>query len=128
MNSRNSLSLHTGHTPCKMRDNGGSGETRPDLECMEHRDCGVNGPEGSFGQPFNDNRGGVWAAQVEDDGIKAWFFPRGHEPSDWDSANPDPNTWSTPVMNFVGDGCDIRNTFKKMKIVSTFDLVDASAD
>ncbi|KAI4637939.1 hypothetical protein J4E83_000757 [Alternaria metachromatica] len=117
MNSRNSLSLHTGHTPCKMRDNGGSGETRPDLECMEHRDCGVNGPEGSFGQAFNDNRGGIWAAQVEDDGIKAWFFPRGHEPSGWDSANPDPNTWGTPVMNFVGDGCDIRNTFKKMKII-----------
>ncbi|KAH6878326.1 concanavalin A-like lectin/glucanase domain-containing protein [Alternaria rosae] len=123
MNSQNSLSLHTGHTPCKMRDNGGSGETRPDLECMEHRDCGVNGPKGSFGQVFNDNRGGIWATQVEDDSIKAWFFARGREPSGWDSANPDPSTWGMPLMNFVGDGCDIRNTFKKIKIARTLNLI-----
>jgi hypothetical protein len=115
--TRNELSLHTDQTPCKMRDSHGSGETRPDLECMDGHDCGVNGPDGSFGHVFNDNRGGVWPAQIEHDGIKAWFFARGREPSGWNSPNPDPSTWGTPVMNFVGDGCDIRKTFKKMQIV-----------
>jgi hypothetical protein len=116
-NTWNELSLHTAQTPCKMQDNGGSGKTRQDLECMSGYDCGVDGPDDSFGQAFNDHHGGVWAAQVENDGIKAWFFARGSKPLGCDGANPDPSTWGTPLMNFVGDGCDIQKTFKKMKIV-----------
>jgi hypothetical protein len=100
-----------------MLDHGGSEETRPDTECMSGHDCGVNGPDDPFGQAFNDHHGGVWAAQVENDIIKAWFFARGNEPAGWDGPNPDPSKWGTPAMNFAGDGCDIQKTFKKMKIV-----------
>ncbi|KAG9189563.1 hypothetical protein G6011_06431 [Alternaria panax] len=92
-NSWNMLSLHTAHTPCKMRDNGGTG------------------------QASSNHHGGVWAAQFENDGIKAWFFARGSEPSDLHGDHPDPSRWGEPVMNFVGDSCDIRKSFKKMKII-----------
>jgi hypothetical protein len=93
---------------------------------MEGNNCGVDGPDGSFGQAFNDRQGGVWAAQVENNGIKAWFFARGSEPSDWNKDHPDPSNWGTPMMNFVGDGCDIRNTFKKMQIVCILTFVRMS--
>ncbi|KAH6851998.1 concanavalin A-like lectin/glucanase domain-containing protein [Alternaria alternata] len=116
-NSWNELSIHTVQTPCKMRDSGGTGQTRDDLECSSGYNCGVNGPDGSLGQAFNDRHGGVWAAEVSNGGIKAWFFARGSEPSGLDGDHPDPSRWGKPVMNFVGDGCDIQKTFKKMKII-----------
>ena len=125
-NSWNELSIHTAQTPCKMRDNGGTGQTRDDLECSSGHNCGVNGPDGSFGQAFNDRHGGVWAAEVSNGGIKAWFFARGSEPSGLDGDHPDPSRWGKPVMNFVGDGCNIQKTFKKMKIVRILVFVRAS--
>lgn len=114
-NSWNELSIHTAQMPCKMRDNGGTGQTRDDLECSSGHNCGVNGPDGSFGQAFNDRHGGVWAAEVSNGGIKAWFFARGSEPSGLDGDHPDPSRWGKPVMNFVGDGCDIQKTLEKDK-------------
>ncbi|KAF1945102.1 hypothetical protein EJ02DRAFT_297452, partial [Clathrospora elynae] len=120
LNTWNELSLFTSIQPCTMRDNGGSGKTRPGLDCVRRsneRGCGVNAPDGTFDKPVNDNRGGIWATQVEADGIKTWFFARGHEPLDIGSDSPDPSKWGTPVMNFVPDHCDMQTAFRKMKIV-----------
>jgi hypothetical protein len=80
--------------------------------------CGATAPYGTFGNSLNKKGGGVWATQVEADGIKIWYFAMSTVPADIKSDNPDPSTWSTPVMNFVSLKCDIRNAWKKMKIVS----------
>jgi hypothetical protein len=100
-----------------MENDGGSGVARA-LDCVLDPSvggCGVNAAAGTFGEQF---KGGVWAMQIEDDGIKAWFFARGAEPSDIASDKPDPSSWPTPVMNFVPGPCDLKASFKKMKMVS----------
>jgi hypothetical protein len=107
------------------KDNGGAGKTR-ELNCAyrdKQRDsgfgCGVDAPDGTFGNSFNQHKGGIWAVQVEAEGIKAWFFPYdGNVPSDALTANPDPSTWGKPVMNFAPDHCNIKTAFQRMKIVS----------
>jgi hypothetical protein len=118
-NNWNALSHYTSTELCTMQDHGGSGATRANLDCMLDPNaggCGVNAAAGTFGERFN---GGVWAMQIEDDGIKAWFFARGLEPSDIASDNPNPSSWGLPVMNFAPGSCDMGATFRKMKIVST---------
>jgi len=102
-----------------MQDVGGSGKTRG-LDCMwgpNSPGCGVDAQDGTFGETFNAAGGGIWATQLESEGIKIWFFPRGSEPADYLSGNPDPGTWGQPVMNFAPDNCDMA-MFQKMKIVS----------
>lgn len=79
--------------------------------------CGVTAPDGTFGNPFNKNGGGIWATQIEAAGIKVWHFKRSAIPADIKSDKPDPNKWGMPVMSFVPNKCDIRNAWKKMKIV-----------
>ena len=109
-----------------MKDNGGTGTTRK-FDCLagnknkvgDDVGCGVNAPAGTFGSPFNQHKGGIWAVQVEAEGIKAWFFPHdGNVPSDALGANPDPSAWGKPVMNFAPATCNIKTAFQRMRIVN----------
>ncbi|RAR07383.1 anaphase promoting complex subunit protein [Stemphylium lycopersici] len=129
LNTQNQLTLHTGQTHCLMRDAGGLGTTRQNLQCSAGgKGCGVEAPRGTFGREFNAGGSGIWAAQVEADGIKAWFFAREDEPADLNSEHPDPKSWPNPVMNFVGDdGCSVPDTFKKMKIIINITFCGANA-
>lgn len=102
-----------------MRDAGGSGKTR-NLDCAwgpNSPGCGVDAYDGSFGDAFNANGGGIWATQLEAEGIRIWFFPRGSEPKDLVDGEPDPRTWETPILDFSPGECDM-SMFSKMKIVS----------
>lgn len=102
-----------------MKDAGGTGRLRH-IHCAYQNNgegCGVDGPEGSFGAPFNKNGGGVWATQVENDGVKVWFFRRGQEPSDCHTDTPNTNRWPKPVLHFTPDRCDLKAAFQRMKII-----------
>ena len=48
---------------------------------------------GTFGDSFNKKGGGVWATQIEADGIKIWYFAMSDIPEDIESDAPDPKNW-----------------------------------
>ena len=82
--------------------------------------CSVTAPKGTFGDSFNKKGGGVWATQIEADGIRIWYFARSDIPADIQGDAPDPNNWGPPVMEFVHNGsCDVPTSWKKMKMVSS---------
>lgn len=71
---------------------------------------------GPFGTPFNDRGGGVYAMEWLSSGIKVWYFGRDEIPADITSGNPNPSSWSAPVLQ-VGSNCDIDAHFRNMRIV-----------
>jgi hypothetical protein len=62
--------------------------------------CGVSGPAGSFGAPFNAGKGGVQATIWNTNGIRMWYWPRTEVPDDVASGTPLPATWGTPYARF----------------------------
>jgi hypothetical protein len=80
--------------------------------------CSAIAPYGTFGDSFNQNGGGIWATQVEAEGIKVWHFTRSEIPADITSDSPDPSKWGKPVVSLVPQNCDISKAWKKMKLVS----------
>lgn len=80
--------------------------------------CGATAPNGTFGDSFNRNGGGVLATEVDVTGIRVWQFARSMVPESVKNESPDPNSWGTPVLHFVPKECDIRAAWTKMKIVS----------
>lgn len=79
--------------------------------------CSAIAPYGTFGDSFNQGGGGIWATQVEAEGIKIWHFTRASIPADIISDSPDPNKWGKPVLSFVPLNCDISKAWRKMKLV-----------
>lgn len=73
---------------------------------------------GSYGQAFNEGRGGVFATWLDSNALRIYWWSRDKVPSDITSGNPDPSTWGTPASQFVsGSGCNVDNYFKKQTIV-----------
>jgi hypothetical protein len=81
----------------------------------------------SYGTPFNDIGGGVYAVEWTDSFIQAWFFPRDSPdfpslpsvPLDETSSPPtlDTSKWPKPVARFSGSGCDFTSRFKDQRII-----------
>jgi len=66
--------------------------------------CSQRGAAGSFGEDFNQNGGGTYAAEWDpiDGHIRTWFWPAGTEPYDLAPGNtPNPDTWDVPYSKFV---------------------------
>lgn len=80
--------------------------------------CEAIAPLGTFGDSFNQGGGGIWATQIEAEGIKIWHFTRAAIPADITSDTPDPSKWGKPVLSLAPQKCDITKAWKKMKIVS----------
>ena len=100
-----------------MNDLGGTGTNRG-MNCqIGSGGCHNYNPPGTFGDSFNSHKGGVWATQIEAEGIKVWHFARGTEPADINSPSPDPTKWPKPVMNLGAANCNMKNVFRGMKIV-----------
>ncbi|CAL1696723.1 unnamed protein product [Somion occarium] len=69
--------------------------------------CGVRAVQSnSFGSTFNNNGGGVYAMQWDNNGISVFFFPRNSIPSDVSSGKPQPNNWGQPMAHWPASGCD----------------------
>ena len=79
---------------------------------------------GTYGQEFNNNGGGVFAIEINDDiGIKIWFWLHEDVPSDINDKKPDPNdnSWGKPYGFWpTFNGCVTSTHFKDMRII--FDL------
>lgn len=81
----------------------------------------------SYGTPFNDNGGGVYAMEWTDSFIQAWFFPRDSPdfptlPSvPLDDSLPattlDTTKWPKPIARFSGAGCDFSSRFREQRII-----------
>jgi hypothetical protein len=71
--------------------------------------CGISGNGQPVGANFNNlGTGGVYALEwVQDQYIRAFFFPRDRIPSDLaDRKSPDPDSWGLPYARFeLGPAC-----------------------
>ena len=83
--------------------------------------CGIiNNNDASFGTPFNNKKGGVYAVQWTQSGIFMWFWNTGNVPSNVVSSSPNPDSWGKPYAGFpFGSWCSSSH-FKNLQIV--FDL------
>lgn len=86
--------------------------------------CGVVGDPSTYGQAMNAAGGGVYALELRDDGVRAWFFPRGSIPSDITDPSqiPNPSTWGTALADFPSTECDIASHFRNQSIIVNIDL------
>lgn len=67
----------------------------------------------------------VYALEIRDAGIRAWFFPRDSIPkdiSDTESSTPDPSRWPTPLADFPSTHCNIPSHFSNQSIIVNIDL------
>ncbi|KII94428.1 glycoside hydrolase family 16 protein [Plicaturopsis crispa FD-325 SS-3] len=83
-----------GGTDCSAADSGNQG-------------CGVRSADStSFGAPFNQNGGGVYAMNWDSTGIKIYFFSRASIPADITAGAPVPSGWGTPMGHWPAGSCD----------------------
>ncbi|KAJ5365965.1 hypothetical protein N7517_008851 [Penicillium concentricum] len=84
--------------------------------------CGVIGDEYTYGEAMNNRGGGVYALELRDAGIRAWFFPTGTVPTDITVGMPDPSSWGIALADFPSTNCDIAAHFKNLSIIVNIDL------
>jgi hypothetical protein len=69
--------------------------------------CGVRASQtNSFGEPFNNNGGGVFAMLWDNTGVSVYFFDRQNIPSDITAQAPVPEGWGTPSAFWPASGCN----------------------
>jgi len=80
--------------------------------------CGIQNYAGSYGVPFNQAGGGVYATEFGHGWpIKVWFFPRNNIPADIQSGRPVPTNWGKPFAQFnIGNNCPAGH-FYDMQII-----------
>ncbi|PWY80522.1 hypothetical protein BO70DRAFT_337301 [Aspergillus heteromorphus CBS 117.55] len=122
----NAVTLHTTEG-CKMdvkrKETGTPEYVTCGNETHGNAGCGVRGTPSTYGPEMNKNGGGVYALELRDAGIRAWFFSRDSIPSDIDSSGaPDPSTWGTALADFPNTHCDISSHFKNQSIITNIDL------
>ncbi|KAI0632998.1 concanavalin A-like lectin/glucanase domain-containing protein [Trametes polyzona] len=73
----------------------------------------------SFGDGFNNNGGGVWAAQFDQSGIFIWFWGRGNIPADVQGGGNtiDTASWGTPSAAWPSSSCDVSKFFAPQQLV-----------
>ncbi|KAJ6790260.1 hypothetical protein PWT90_06576 [Aphanocladium album] len=121
----NMMTLHTSED-CKMsgkrKMSGKALQASCDVKDNQNAGCGVEGGKDSFGQAFNDKKGGVMAVEWRDDGIRMWQFARDGVPADITGKKPTPNAWGTAAADFPNTHCNIGNKFSNNSIVANIDL------
>ena len=133
LSTQNSVTLHTG-PDCALLSNGSGKSYQGSLATSDcyvdapnqapNAGCSVLAPPGSasFGAPFNDNGGGVYAAEwTAQHGFAVWFFARNAIPTSLLSrsggAGIDTAAFGTPLARFDGKGCDWSSNFQEMQII-----------
>ncbi|EKM50659.1 glycoside hydrolase family 16 protein [Phanerochaete carnosa HHB-10118-sp] len=121
-NVDNQITLHTGPS-CVMSESTSMLGSLVGNTCTSSNGANagcavVQSGNNSFGHPFNEMAGGVFAHLWTNESISFWFFPRNQIPSDITSMNPNPDSWGTPVANFpTQSSCDISQHFAGHQIV-----------
>jgi hypothetical protein len=114
----NKIVLHTSDT-C---DVGGGYEMTGDMtssECGEASGtigCVVQGQQGSSGDPFNEQGGGVYAMEWQEKYLKIWYFPRSSIPESLTTGTPDVSSFGTPMAHLQGS-CNFKERFTHQKLI-----------
>ncbi|GAB1519241.1 hypothetical protein RhiTH_002307 [Rhizoctonia solani] len=121
---RNQASLHTAVGCTISNDYGSTGTLAASTNCAAEETgnmgCGqLSTQSNSYGKPFNDNGGGVYALLWQSTGVSVYFFPRNAIPSDITSEAPQPSTWGTPSGNWPSTTCDPATYLKNHQIIFT---------
>ena len=108
LQAENAVTLHTGDG-CYMNGK----------NCKGNMGCGLpTGIANSYGDGFNNLKGGVYAMEWTSDAINVWFFPRNTNLDNVLSDNPDPSQWGKSIASFQGgSNCNIDQHFKNNNIV-----------
>ncbi|KAA1476857.1 glycoside hydrolase family 16 protein [Dentipellis sp. KUC8613] len=82
----------------------------------------TNPATNSYGQPFADAGGGVWATEFAEKGISIWFFSRANVPDSLknNASSLDTSTLGTPVANYPPTNCNIDKFFSAQNLI--FDI------
>lgn len=126
----NAATLHTG-AGCSMPAARTQTGTNSQLDCNaavnSNTGCGVKFPgSNSFGPSFNNNGGGWFAMERNNNFIKVWFWPRnsGSVPSDLRNGASKVNTdaWGIPAAHFPNTQCNIAKHFAAHNIIINLTL------
>jgi len=74
--------------------------------CEGNSGCGIQTGAGTYGAPFNNHQGGVFALEWTGNFIRSYYWDRSHIPADINSEKPNPAGWGLPFANFpFGSNC-----------------------
>ncbi|RDW78926.1 putative GPI anchored endo-1,3(4)-beta-glucanase [Aspergillus mulundensis] len=114
----NEIVLHTSGT-CDVGGGFNMTGTMTSSECGEASGtigCVVKGQQGSSGDPFNENGGGVYAMEWQEEYLKIWYFPRSSIPESLAAGTPDVTTFGTPMAHLQGS-CNFKERFTHQKLI-----------
>ncbi|KAH8101373.1 concanavalin A-like lectin/glucanase domain-containing protein [Cristinia sonorae] len=109
--TNNQMTIHT-NAGCNLASNSGfSGDLVGGTNCAAldtgNQGCGIRSKDAnSYGAPFNNIGGGVYAMKWDNDGVAVWWFPRNNIPRDISGNQPQPSNWGTPQSFWPASGCD----------------------
>jgi hypothetical protein len=126
----NQMTLHTSPgCTVNVGSGGQTGSSTGSAGCGDgggYNGCAVVSNVGtSYGTPFDNTGGGVYATVWTSSQIKIYYFSRNSIPSDITNGNPNPSNWGTPQANF--GGCNWDNYMRNMNIVSNI-CIDQSTN
>ncbi|ORX35035.1 concanavalin A-like lectin/glucanase domain-containing protein, partial [Kockovaella imperatae] len=85
--------------------------------------CSIVSPSNtSFGMPFNDLGGGLFACLWDKSGIRMYNWMRADIPQDIKSEQPNTTSWETPVATWSSSTCDPYAFFHPQQIVLNVNL------
>ncbi|KAG4272946.1 endo-1,3(4)-beta-glucanase [Fusarium proliferatum] len=117
--TQDGMYLHTG-PGCNVNIEGSDQTTlQTGDDCNAPGGCGqIMANSQSYGDGFNNIKGGVYATEWTSEYIAIWFFPRGSVPNDIRMGHPEPGSWGPAAARFNGgDGCQFDDHFKDHRIV-----------
>ena len=118
----NQMTLHTSPGCTVSVGSGGqTGTSTGDPSCGDgggYNGCPVVANVGtSYGTPFDNVGGGVYATVWTSSQIEIYYFARNAIPADISNGNPNPANWGTPQANF--GGCNFDTFMGNMNIVGS---------
>ncbi|KAL5044609.1 concanavalin A-like lectin/glucanase domain-containing protein [Aspergillus fruticulosus] len=114
----NEIVLHTSGT-CDVGGDYNMTGTMTSSECGEASGtigCVVKGQQGSSGDPFNEQGGGVYAMEWQEEYLKIWYFPRSSIPESLTAGTPDTSSFGTPMAHLQGS-CNFKERFTHQKLI-----------
>jgi len=85
--------------------------------------CGITAVGNTYGDAFNANGGGVYAHLLEDTRLRIWFHPRDAVPDDALGANPEPESWPSPMVDFYSsEACAVEKHWRGQTLVGVLCL------
>ncbi|GBE89585.1 concanavalin A-like lectin/glucanase domain-containing protein [Sparassis latifolia] len=119
--TQNQVTIHTNNT-CMLTSNSTATASVINNDCQSYNghDSGcayLQDSTETFGAPFNQAGGGVFALQWTSSAFSFFYFPRDSIPADITSETPDPSSWGEPTADFTVSGCDMASSFFEQAIV-----------